>query len=228
MGLKRAIIDSPLYDLLGKRSYSQAGEDLIAWSELNKIKRGFYVDIGAYHPKQFSNTYFFYERGWRGVVVEPNSEMIRLYGKLRKRDIALGVGVGESSGVADYYLFDHPAVNTFDPETARLNEEVGRRLIEKRPMAVLTLEKVLQDYLPKGRDIDLLSVDTEGTDEQVLRSNNWKKYRPKIVVCEDLGYVWDKPLRSGVAKLMRNYGYGLLGMTPYSLLFTDKEGPEKE
>lgn len=222
MGIRQAVISSPLYDFLGKRSYAQAGEDIVAWSELNKIRHGFYVDIGAFHPKQFSNTYFFYKRGWRGVVVEPNSEMVRLYKKIRKRDTAIGVGVGKEDSLADYFIFDHPAVNTFDPDTAELNQEVGRRLLETKPVAILTLEKVLTDYLPKGEEVDLLSVDTEGMDEEVLTSNNWERFRPRVVICEDLTYDWKNPRSSRVAKLMMKLGYRLFGMTPYSLLFKDK------
>ena len=44
-----------------------------------ECKSGFYVDIGAHHPKRFSNTYFFYKRGWSGITVEPNSDAIKLF-----------------------------------------------------------------------------------------------------------------------------------------------------
>ena len=81
---------SPLYDWLGKRSYAQSGEDLIVWGELaERVPRchsatvsqdkGFYVDVGAYHPKLFSNTYLFYKKGWRGICVDPNPKMKELY-----------------------------------------------------------------------------------------------------------------------------------------------------
>ena len=223
MSWRQKIINSPLYDWLGKRSFSQSGEDVIAWGELNK-RRGFYVDIGAYHPKQFSNTYYFYKRGWKGLVVEPNSELLRLYKEIRKKDIALGVGVGGKEIVADYFMFDDPAANTFSVEQAEKNEkEAGRRMIGKKPVAILRLAKLLNDYLPDGVNIDLLSVDTEGMDEEVLSSGDWEKYRPKVVICEDLDFDWEKPMRSAVAKMMKNLDYKLVGLTPYSLVFKDEK-----
>ncbi len=222
MGFKQKLINSPLYDWFGKRSFSQAGEDIVAWSELGN-GRGFYVDIGAYHPKQFSNTYFFYKRGWGGLVVEPNSELVKLYKEIRSRDIALGVGVGRKDGAADYYRFSDPAANTFDFDTAKKNEAAGRRLIEKRSVAILRMKKILDDYLPKGVKIDLLSVDTEGMDVEVLESNDWNMYRPRVVICEDLDFDWLKPRHSGVARMMEDLGYGMVGMTPYSLIFKDKD-----
>jgi len=223
MSWRQKIINSPLYDWLGKRSFSQSGEDVIAWGELDK-GRGFYVDIGAYHPKQFSNTYYFYKRGWRGLVVEPNSELLRLYKEIRKRDIALGVGVGGKEIVADYFMFDDPAANTFSVEQAEKNEkEAGRRMVGKKPVAILRMAKLLNDYLPEGVEIDLLSVDTEGMDEQVLSSNDWKKYRPKVVICEDLDFDWERPMKSAAAKMMKNLDYRLVALTPYSLVFKDEK-----
>jgi len=221
MNWKQRVLNSPLYDLFGKRSYAQAGEDMIVWSEL-KRKRGFYVDIGAYHPKQFSNTYFFYKRGWRGIIAEPNPEIVRLYKKIRSGDIALGIGVGDKEGAADYFMFSDPAANTFDRQTAEKNKQVGRKFLGKKPVAIMRLAKMLDDYLPTGARIDLLSVDTEGMDEQVLSSNDWKKYRPTIVICEDLEFDWEKSMASKTAKIMKDWGYRLMGMTPYSLIFKIK------
>ena len=55
-----------------QKSYAQEGEDLILYRMIyGKIDKGFYVDVGAHHPKRFSNTYFFYRKGWRGINVEP-------------------------------------------------------------------------------------------------------------------------------------------------------------
>lgn len=84
---------SPLYDLFGKRSYAQSGEDVVVDAILSRQKTGFYVDIGAYHPKVFSNTYLFYKRGWRGICVEPNPEAKILFQVARPRDVFVNVGV---------------------------------------------------------------------------------------------------------------------------------------
>ena len=75
------------------KSYSQEGEDMVLYRIFEKQKSGFYVDIGAYHPKRFSNTYFFYKRGWRGINIEPNPEAIKLFKKYRVGDINLEMGV---------------------------------------------------------------------------------------------------------------------------------------
>jgi len=78
-----------------KKSYSQHGEDvhilkLIDTLNINK-QRDIYIDVGANHPMDLSNTYLFYRKGYRGVAIEPNKELINLFKVFRKRDIAINV-----------------------------------------------------------------------------------------------------------------------------------------
>ena len=100
------------------KSYSQEGEDMI----LNKIfefkKNGFYIDIGAHHPKRFSNTYFFYKKGWMGINVDAKPGSMYLFNKIRPRDINLEIGLNNEKSVLKYYSFNEPALNTFDKELA--------------------------------------------------------------------------------------------------------------
>lgn len=259
MNLKQWLMVTPLYDWLGKRSYAQSGEDIIAWGEMSGIARntptGFYVDVGAYHPKLFSNTYLFYKKGWKGICIDPNPEMEKLFKWVRPRDRFLNVGVGEvkelktaeskiawvevgegdgsrvkpgmidnaGGEVLEYWMFDDGAANTFSEEQAKKNqEEAGRKLREKMAVPVRSLKSILDTYLPKGREIDLLSVDVEGMDLEVLKSNDWKKYRPKMIIAEDLEFDFDQLTKSEVIKFLDDIGYTLKAVTPYSLIFKEK------
>src|SRR5690348_9855363 len=94
--------------------YAQEGEDLVLRRFLNDVAQGFYVDVGAHHPRRFSNTHLFYRAGWSGINLEPNPEAQDLGAKCRPRDINLQMGVDEQSGVLKYHRFDEPALNTFD------------------------------------------------------------------------------------------------------------------
>ena len=57
------------------RSYSQFGEDALVNSLFRNKKYGIYVDVGAYHPILYSNTYALYRRGWRGFAIDPNPSL---------------------------------------------------------------------------------------------------------------------------------------------------------
>lgn len=225
MGIKSWVMRTKLYDLLGKRSFGQSGEDIIVASEFGKKKNGFYVDIGAFHPKMFSNTYLFYKRGWSGVVVEPNTELLRLHEEIRPRDMHVNLGVGEKESVMEYIMMDQPASNTFvEAEANESVEKAGRKIIDRKPIAVWPLKKIMYQYVPKNIEIDILSVDTEGMDLEVLKSNDWEKYRPKIIICEDMDFDFTNWKKSKIATYLVELGYEILGKTPYSLIFKDKNG----
>ncbi|MBP7496979.1 MAG: FkbM family methyltransferase [Bacteroidales bacterium] len=171
--------------------HSQIGEDIL----LNRIfekkikngEMGFFVDVGAYHPYHLSNTYFFYKNGWRGINIEPRPGSAKFFNKERPRDINLELAISDKKETLKYYMFKskYSIVNTFcieDTEEVNLNvRKYNRKVIE---IQTYPLSEVLDKYLPSGQEIDFLSIDVEGLDFNVLRSNNWKKYRPKILLVE--------------------------------------------
>ena len=87
--------------------YSQSGEDIIIGNFFQNKNKGFFVDVGAYHPKHYSNTYLLYKNGWRGINIEPNPASIKLFNKYRKNDINLQTGVLNENKEAYYHIFNH-------------------------------------------------------------------------------------------------------------------------
>src|SRR5262249_32770188 len=84
--------------LLGEfatKSYSQEGEDMILNRIFGEKKSGFYVDVGAYHPKRFSNTYFFYKKGWRGINIDAMPGSMKPFNAKRNRDINVETPVSD-------------------------------------------------------------------------------------------------------------------------------------
>src|SRR6516164_11044063 len=86
-------------------SYAQTREDVLLWRALHSIKRGFYIDVGAHDPTALSVTRAFYDRGWRGINVEPNPLYAERLRKERPRDLTLEVALGHSPGTATFYEF---------------------------------------------------------------------------------------------------------------------------
>jgi len=217
VSIKDKLLLSPLYDWFGKRSFAQSGEDIIADIELGKKKKGIYIDVGAFHPKVFSNTYLFYKRGWSGVVIEPRPEAREEFAKVRPRDKFVGMGVAGKKDVREFMQFIDGATSTFSKIQASKNiKEAGRKMKRKINVAVMSLADILASNGMEGKQIDLLSVDVEGMDLEVLRSNDWKKWRPKIVIVEDLEFDFEK--EGKIVKYLRSLGYRLVAKTPYSLI----------
>lgn len=170
-------------------AYSQEGEDLVLNRLFDNKHDGIYVDVGANHPLRFSNTHFFYKKGWRGVNIEPNPELHEVLQDIRKEDANINLGVSTEKGELDYYMFNEPALNTFSKKEADeylLKQEYS--LIKKCKVKVDTLEAILDNIeLIKNKSIDFMSIDAEGFDLKVLASNSFDKYSPKVVLIEILG-----------------------------------------
>ena len=205
-------------------SYSQEGEDLVLRRFLEGRGCGFYVDVGAHHPSRFSNTCFFYEQGWRGINIEPAPEAIVKFMQHRPRDINLQFGVAETAATLTYYIFDEPALNTFDPSLAREREaSTPYRLAGTQSIAVERLDVLLKNNLPDGQPIDFMNIDVEGLDLQVLRSNDWSRYRPDFVLVEALRFKLEQAGAHPMHAFMRSQRYELVGKTLNTLFYRATE-----
>lgn len=211
------------FDGYATKSYSQEGEDMILRRVFEKKSSGFYVDIGAHHPFRFSNTYFFYNKGWRGLNIDANPESIKLFNKFRSRDINVNVGIG-SGEILDFYIFNEPALNTFVKELAEQYSKIqGYKIIKTIPIKTATLSQVLTEYMPKGQDIDFMSVDCEGLDFMVLKSNDWSKYRPTVLVVEILNLnSVEEALTHPISFYLNGVGYKLFAKSFNSCFFVDQ------
>ena len=180
-----------LFDRLAVLSYSQEGEDLILQRMFDGQQAGFYVDVGAHHPRRYSNTHIFYRRGWKGINIEPNPQAMRLFARQRSRDCNVQLGVAEQAGSMTYHEFDEPALNTFDEKLAAWRSANTRyRVVGRREIPVQPLAGILQRHLPANQSIDFLSIDVEGLDLAVLRSNDWRQFRPRCVLAEAFAALW--------------------------------------
>lgn len=95
-------------------SFSQNGEDVLINHIFKDIDNGFYIDVGAYHPIKFSNTYKLYQRGWSGINIDALPGSMMNFEKKRKRDINLEIPIYDQENEVTYYQFAENAFNTID------------------------------------------------------------------------------------------------------------------
>lgn len=169
------------------KSFSQEGEDMILNRFLGNKEKIFYVDVGAHHPTKFSNTKKFYDSGkGRGINIDALPGTKKLFDEHRPEDINIECGIAVEAGELTYYNFYKPAHNTFEEKIANFKIAKGIELKEKILIPVKRLDQLLDNHSVKY-PIDFLTIDVEGMDFEVLKSNNWQKYRPNIICVEDLG-----------------------------------------
>ena len=164
-------------------SYSQRGEDLIINKLLGNKDKGFYVDVGAYNPFKLSNTLKFYKKGWSGINIEPQKANYNLFVKHRTRDINLNFGIGKKEEELEFFEMSPESLSTFSEKEAKVNKALGYKLKRVSKIKIYRLDNILVKYLNKHH-IDFMSIDTEGYDLDVLQSNNWNKFKPKVICIE--------------------------------------------
>lgn len=202
--------------------YSQEGEDIILRRIFGDQKTGFYVDVGAHHPKRFSNTCYFYDKGWQGINIDALPGSMKVFQKLRPRDINLEIAISEKEQNLTYYMFNEPALNGFSKSISEGRQNKDYQIEKKISIPSFPLSKILDNHLPLNQKINFLSVDVEGLDLKVLASNDWVKYRPQVVVVEVLFSSLNKLENDPVYSYMVTQGYYLFAKLIHTCIFKIK------
>jgi FkbM family methyltransferase len=199
--------------------YSHSGEDIILQQIIHK-KDGFYVDIGAFHPKHYSNTYLLFKKGWHGINIDPNRESINFFKRYRPKDINIQAGISDRNDNLTYYCFSEPGCNTFSSETAeKMKKKKWMTYLGEEKIPCVTLVSVLDKYVAPNIHIDLMNIDAEGFDIQILSSNNWDKYTPSVIAVESQTFQPDYPEKDEVYMYLKNKGYTLKAFVGLTLIF---------
>jgi FkbM family methyltransferase len=163
-------------------SYASNHEDVLLQRCFPDVADGFYVDIGAGHPTNWSVTRWFYDRGWRGINVEPGPSIEALRTE-RSRDVNLEVAVADFEGEATLWIH---AGNEF---TSTLSESVAQNGVERsgemrsKKVRVVKLESILDQHA-RDQHIHFLKIDVEGVEDAIVRSTDWRRYRPEVLLVE--------------------------------------------
>jgi len=207
----------------GRRTWSQEGEDTLL-RRLFGAHKGFYVDIGAHHPCRYSNTCLLHRNGWKGINIDPLPETISLFERARPADINLCLAIGSTNKDLIYHEFNDPAFNTFNAALARKTSERVQhaRLLRQRKVSTLPISQLLEDWLPPGQTIDILNVDTEGFDLEILRSNDWTRHRPKIVLAEIHQATVEQALHHPITILLNAHDYDMLSKCVNTVIYIDR------
>lgn len=163
-------------------SYAQNYEDVMLYRALKSVERGFYVDAGAMDPVVDSVTKAFYERGWRGINIEPVHQW---YDKLvldRPGDTNLNVAVLDRPGVVHLFDIADTGLSTFDETLAKRHREEGGYQTRDIAVTAVTLDMVLEEH--PLQEIHFLKVDVEGAEARVLEGIDLERTRPWIILVE--------------------------------------------
>lgn len=163
-------------------SYAQNFEDVMLWRSLKHVDCGFYIDVGANDPEIDSVTKAFYDRGWRGVNIEPVAEWYTKLEAHRPRDINLQLAAGAAPGEVTFYEFAETGLSTSKKQVADRHEASGKFHPCERLVQVDTLTSICERF--HVAPIHFIKIDVEGAEGEVLEGLDLTIIRPWIIVVE--------------------------------------------
>jgi FkbM family methyltransferase len=223
---RRNLIVERIYHLAGVQSFSQYGEDIVIlylWRTfLGESYSLYYIDIGAHHPTEISNTRLLHDNGAKGINIEPDPELFKRFLVERPEDINLNIGIGIGTNTtADFYVMTEKGkgLNTFIRKIAEQNTQkyqrkgIGLKQIIRVP--VKTINTIQEEY--KDKKIDFVTIDTEGMDFDIITHWNFEKHRPAFFCIEI-----DWNIASDFKQYMKSKGYYIFKKTVANIIFVDQ------
>ena len=166
-----------------QKSFSQMGEDIVLRHIFEGCSLGYYVDVGCFHPKKYSNTEALYEAGWKGVNIDISQRKIALFDFARPRDRNIFSAVADRAGTLEAYVFDGgSALDTTDKETAEAWVKKFGKAYNTVQVPCNTLSEILNACdVPH---VDYLNIDVEGAEIAVLKGMDFQEHQPKCISIE--------------------------------------------
>ena len=195
-------------------SFSQFGEDAFLHHLLDG-RLGTYVDVGAGHPIQGSNTYSLYERGWSGILIDPLAENIDLARQERPRDTVIQACCGAEVGQTQLFTYSTSVYSTTHESRIEVLGEPDS-VQTSRVITLASLNLIAEPY-----ENVLLTIDVEGDEKAVLDGNDWETFTPGLLVVEE----WDGPLGHSTELMIHldDLGYELIGVLWFSSVYRHRE-----
>jgi FkbM family methyltransferase len=204
-------------------SYAQNFEDVILRRALKHVDRGFYVDCGAYDPTRHSVTKTFYDRGWRGINIEPIPSLLQKFVVQRPLDANLAIAISDGSDGAEFYEIAGTGLSTlFDTIVQQhITAGLSTRVIN---VPTTTLADVLRQFALG--EIHFLKIDVEGAEHRVLRGGDFNRYRPWIVLVEATHPATQQPSHESWEETLLNAGYDFAYFDGLNRFYVAKEHSE--
>jgi FkbM family methyltransferase len=205
-------------------SYAQNMEDYHLWLAFGGRTHGTYIDIGGGHPIAGSVSFWFYERGWQGLVVEPQETLAKLHRRLRPRDTLVRAAIGRERGEIDFYVVDRlHALSTTVRENAEAASKHGASSRTLR-MPALSLADLCRTH--GLTEIDFLKIDVEGGERDVIAGADWQRYRPAVVLVEAIAPLSNEPAWHSWEPLLLENGYRFALFDTLNRFYVAEERPD--
>ena len=205
-------------------SYAQNLEDYHLSLAFAGQPTGTYIDIGGGHPVAGSVSFWFYERGWQGVVVEPQEPLASLHRRVRPRDTVVGSLIGAHSGSANLFVVERLHALTTTVEAYADNAKSFGAGVQSITVPVMTLAELCTSH--GIETIDFLKIDVEGAEADVIAGGDWRRHRPKVVVVEAIKPLSGEPAWEAWEGMLLAHGYRFALFDTLNRFYVAQEHPD--
>ena len=193
--------------------FGEFGEDIFINRIFKNFKKGFYIDIGAYHPIKGSLTYLLYKRGWSGLNIDLSKVSIDLFNIARPHDINLNCAITTKN--EETFFFENSEINQQNSLIKQNNKQIKKKILGRN------LNSLLDDF--KINDFQFLNIDTEGTEFDILTTINFEKYRPILLATENNSFDEGDQKRNKIINFMKEKNYNLVNIIGVTMFFIDSK-----
>ena len=225
------MIDPELLTLLSRAkpnsvplSYAQNLEDYHLSLAFAGAPTGTYIDIGGGHPVAGSVSFWFYERGWQGIVVEPQEPLAALHRQVRPRDTVVTSLIGRQSGTANLFVVERLHALTTTIEAYADNAKSYGAGVRSVTVPVMTLAELCASH--GVETIDFLKIDVEGAEADVIAGGDWRRYRPKVVLVEAIKPLSGEPAWEAWEGMLLAHGYRFVLFDTLNRFYVAEEHPD--
>jgi|GEM_PF-1277560 len=194
--------------LMPQRYFAQFGEDKWILDNLKLPEHGVFVDVGTADGVQYSNSYIFEQKGWTGLCLEPDSRNFAMAQKYRKNVVQMAAA--STKGELDF------SMSAVSPDWSGL--KITGPVSSTYKVKADRLSSILKSN--KIDHIDLLSIDTEGSELEVWESMNFPEFQPKIVIIE---YLAQNTITHDIKSYFAKLPYTLVHTTEANYIYTLNE-----
>ena len=200
-----------------RKSYSMDGEDVVISNYFKDKEKGFYIDIGCYHPIHRNNTFLLFKKGWQGMNVDIHDFSIELFNYARPKDLNYNFAVSnKNEKVKMFFQKELSQLSTIDQNQAK---KAFQGTIKEKEIQAYTLNEILNFSKLNNKKIDLLDIDVEAVDLKVLQGLSFEKFKPELICIE----IHEKNLKeSETFKFLKEYNYELIWSGVFSHIFKSK------
>tara|TARA_B100001939_G_scaffold118024_1_gene102423 strand:+ start:141 stop:836 length:696 start_codon:yes stop_codon:yes gene_type:complete len=193
--------------------YAEFAEDVMVNRILKKIKKGFYVDIGAYHPYKGSLTYNLYNRKWNGMNLDISKSSIDLFNIARPSDININCAVSEFNG--ETYYYENSPINQQNSLISQDDNQKKIKIQSYKLSEILKMQNI--------NSVDYINIDTEGNELEVLMGIDFSKINPTLFTIEDNSFDLNNEIKKKKIIFLKEKNYELINIIGVTMFFVKKD-----